>query len=380
MTATPRPAHDPALLALVLAGGAIPARRKLLETHGGAASALEAGPAAWREAGCSPEQVARLRRPDRTALARAEAWLAPGRRSLLGWHDPDYPALLRRIAGAPLALFVEGNPGLLWHPAVAVVGSRNPTAGGRANARAFSHALARRGLAITSGLAAGIDAEAHETALASPGGLTVAVLGTGPDVPYPARHADLRERIAERGAVVSEYPPGTGPKAGHFPARNRVIAGLALGTLVLEAALRSGALITARLAAEAGREVFAVPGSIHNPLARGCHRLLRDGASLAEDASDVLDGIAALSGELAGALRSRLAAPIETAAAGRDPATQPLAPDYQPLWQALGHDPIPMDSLIERTGLTAAALSSMLLVMELEGRVVAAHGRYARHP
>ncbi|MEE7559321.1 DNA-protecting protein DprA, partial [Xanthomonas sp. Kuri4-2] len=132
--------------------------------------------------------------------------------------------------------------------------------------------------------------------------------------------------------------------------------------------------------AEAGREVFAVPGSIHNPLARGCHRLLRDGASLAEDASDVLDGIAALSGELAGALRSRLAAPIETAAAGRDPATQPLAPDYQPLWQALGHDPIPMDSLIERTGLTAAALSSMLLVMELEGRVVAAHGRYARHP
>lgn len=375
----PHSDHAAALLALVLAGGRTAPRRQLLQRHGDPIAALAAGPLAWREAGCSDAQVAHLCRPDPMALAGAMAWLEAEGHWLVGWHDGDYPALLRRVTSPPLALFVDGDPALLWHPAVAVVGSRTPTAGGRDNARAFTQALAASGLAITSGMAAGVDAVAHETVLDHPGGITVAVLGTGPDIAYPPRHHTLRERIAGHGAVVSEHPPGTGPRPPHFPARNRLIAGLSLGTLVIEAALRSGALITARLAAEAGREVFAVPGSIHNPMARGCHRLIRDGATLVQEAGDILNGIAMLSTELASALRERLSAPIEGSTVGAA-STPPLAPDYKRLWQALGHDPTPMDSLIERTGLTAAALSSMLLTMELEGRVVAEHGRYTRHP
>ncbi|MFT4246572.1 MAG: DNA-processing protein DprA [Pseudomonas sp.] len=373
--------HDPdtlrALLALVLAGGPQAARRHLLEQHGDPRTALRAGPAAWTRAGCGSEQIARLRRPDAAAIDAILAWRDGGRRHIIGLHDPDYPALLRRIANPPLVLFVEGDPALLWHPAIAVVGSRTPSAGGREHARRFSHALCRAGLAVTSGMAAGIDAAAHNTAL-DMHGITVAVLGTGPDVAYPEHHRDLRERIAAHGALVSEHPPGTGPRAAHFPARNRIIAGLALGTLVVEAAHRSGALITARLASEAGREVFAISGSIHNPMARGCHRLIRDGATLVEQPGEVLDGVAALSAELASALRERLdeAEPPPASAA-----TTPTCPDphYQKLWTALGHDPTPMDSLVERTGLTAAALSSMLLLMELEGRVVVEHGRYMRH-
>ncbi|HET6395899.1 MAG TPA: DNA-processing protein DprA, partial [Pseudoxanthomonas sp.] len=244
------------------------------------------------------------------------------------------------------------------------------------NARQFARAFCRAGLAVVSGLAAGIDAAAHAAAMDC-GGTTVAVLGTGPDRAYPRAHAALLERVAAEGAVVSEHPPGTPPRPGHFPGRNRIIAGLSLGTLVVEAALRSGALITARLAAEAGREVFALPGSIHHPQARGCHRLIRDGAMLAETPEEVLAGIAPLAGRLAVAL-----APAATAA-GATPA-QPVAvheetdPDHDRLWQALGHDPMPMDVLVERTGLTAATLSSMLLGMELDGRVAVEHGRYAR--
>ncbi|WP_040278723.1 DNA-processing protein DprA, partial [Xanthomonas citri] len=265
----------------------------------------------------------------------------------------------------------------------AVVGSRAATAGGRDHTRAFASSLACAGLSIVSGMAAGVDAIAHEGALAQHDGITVAVVGTGVDVAYPERHQGLRDRIAERGAVVSEYLPGTAPVAAHFPARNRIIAGLALGTLVVEAAMRSGALITARLAAEAGREVFALPGSLHNPLARGCHHLIRQGATLAQEPAQVIEGLGQLSGELATALRERLAAPTElpgkaTTSAGPGPARSD--PDYQRLWQALDHDPTPMDSLVQRTGLTAAALSSMLLIMELEGDVVTEHGRYTRNP
>lgn len=235
-------------------------------------------------------------------------------------------------------------------------------------------------MAVVSGMAAGVDAAAHEAALARGGGLTVAVVGTGADLAYPRQHAALRARIAARGAVVSEHPPGTGARPSHFPARNRIIAGLALGTLVIEAAERSGALITARLAAEAGREVFALPGSIHNPLARGCHRLIRDGAGLVESAGEVLAGVAPLAAELADALRGRLNAPTHRSAEMVGAAPPPSDPDYQRLWQALGHDPTPMDSLIERTGLTPAALSSMLLLMELDGKVAVERGRYTRKP
>ena len=367
-----------ALLKLVLAGGAAIPRRGLLDAHQTASQSLTAGASAWRAAGLNDTQVQRLRRPDDESYARGMRWLQQAGHHLIGWQDPDYPALLRRINSPPLALFVDGDPTLLWNAAVAVVGSRSPTAGGRDNATAFSHALATAGIAVTSGLAAGIDAAAHHAALRVAGGGTVAVLGTGPDLAYPSSHTDLRNRVAAQGAVVSEYPPGSTARPAHFPSRNRILAGLTLGTLVVEATERSGALITARQAGDAGREVFAIPGSIHNPLARGCHRLIRDGAALVETAQEVLDALVPMAGELAECLRSRLAGAVPRPHIGIGSASGPLNPDYQPLWLALGHDPTGMDSLVERTGLTPAELSSMLLVMELDGRVAVEHGRYSR--
>lgn len=365
-----------ALLLLHAAGGAQAPRRSLLEAHASPAAALAAGPTIWRSHGLDARQTQALQAPDAAMIARSQAWLEAPDHYLLGWHDPDYPALLRRISSPPLLLFVAGDPALLWHPAVAVVGSRSPTAGGRDNAFDFARALAGSGLGVTSGLAAGIDSAAHEGALAVDGH-TVAVLGTGPDVPYPRANTALHARIAAVGVIVSEHPPGTGARREHFPSRNRILAGLTLGTVVIEAAERSGALITARQAGEAGREVFAVPGSIHNPLARGCHRLIRDGAGLVESAAEVIAAIGPLAAELAQALRGRLQDPTsQDAGICTDP--PPEDPDYQSLWQALGHDPTGMDQLVSRTALTAAELSSMLLVMELEGRVVVEHGRYSR--
>lgn len=368
-----------ALLRLIAAGGPLAPRRALLDHHATPAAALDGGPAAWRRAGLDPERCARLRRPA-ADLDRAHAWLAAPGRHLLGWRDPDYPALLRTAVNPPLALFVAGDPALLWRPLVAVVGSRMPTAGGRDHARDFCRAFARCGLGIASGLALGIDAVAHAAALDA-GAATVAVLGCGPDVVYPRANAALHARIAAGGAVASEFLPGTGARRAHFPGRNRIVAGLALGTVVIEAAHRSGALITARLAAEAGREAFAVPGSIDNPLARGCHRLIREGATLVESAHDVVASLNPVAQSLAGALRGRLNSPISTAEApsgapGDDPVSSD--PDYNRLWRALGHDPTGMDRLVERTGLTTAGVSSMLLIMELEGRVRVEHGRYSR--
>lgn len=367
-----------ALAMLVLAGGASGPRRALLDQHGSPAAALAAGSAAWRAAGLNDGQALALRRPDGEALQRTLDWLQVAQHVLLGWHDPDYPAPLRRTSSPPFALFVDGDPSLLWHPAVAVVGSRSPTAGGRDNARAFARALASAGISVVSGLAAGVDAVAHEAALSVSGGITVAVVGTGPDVAYPPSHAGLRDRIAAQGAIVSEHIPGTLALRSHFPSRNRILAGLALGTLVVEAAERSGALITARQAGEAGREVFAVPGSIHNPMARGCHRLIREGAGLVESAQEVIAAIGPLAGDLAQALRQRLGETESAAMSNAVAAPGALPPDYQQLWDAMGHDPTGMDQLVARTGLTAAELSSMLLVMELDGLVTVDHGRYHR--
>lgn len=381
------------LLALVACGGASLPRRQLLEAYRDPQAAFAAGAPAWRACGLSAKQAEAWRAPDEAAIARGQRWLEDRNHHLIGWHDPDYPALLRRSPNPPLALFVAGQPTRLWHPSVAVVGSRSPTPAGRDNAAGFARAFASAGLAVTSGMAAGIDTAAHVTTLDA-GGLTVAVLGTGPDVPYPLGNTRLLARIAAEGAVVSEHLPGTGPLREHFPSRNRILAGLSLGTVVIEAAHRSGALITARLAADAGREVFALPGSIHNPLARGCHRLIRDGACLVETAAEVVDALAPLAGQLAADLRQRLAGPITDGhhlISGELPvivrAPQPVRsgspadddPIYQNLWKALGHDPTGMDQLVERTGLTPAELSSMLLLMELEGRVATQHGRYFRN-
>ena len=381
-------ADTDALLALTLAGGAAAPRRALLETHRSAAAVRALPRQRWRDAGLDMPQIRALEGDpatlEPTRLAHCRDWLKqPGHR-LIGWQDSDYPPLLRRIGSPPVALFVAGDPALLWYPTVAVVGSRSPTAGGRDNARAFSRALVAAGFGVTSGLAAGVDRVAHEAALDT-GGVTVAVLGTGPDVPYPQSHAALLVRIAGAGAVVSEHPPGTEARREHFPSRNRIIAGLTLGTLVIEAASRSGALITARLAAEGGREVFAVPGSIHNPMARGCHRLIRDGAGLVESADEVIAALGSWAGALRGDLQRRLGAPTLEPQHDHSQAQMTLPepgfhddPAHHRLWQALGHDPSTMDQLAERSGLTAAALSSMLLHMELQGRVAVEHGRYSR--
>jgi DNA processing protein len=374
------PASTDALLRLVLAGGAPEPLHGLLAAHGSADAALRAGPSAWRAAGCTPAQRARLARPEPEALDRGRHWLAQPGRHLLSLEDEDYPDLLREAARAPLALFVAGNPAALWHPGVAVVGSRHPSPSGAELAGEFARAFAREGLAVISGLAAGVDARAHQAALAVPGGRTIAVVATGLDRVYPPQHAALQARIAAEGAVVSEYPPGTAARPGQFPARNRIVAALALGTVVIEAAQRSGALITARLAAEAGREVFALPGSVRNPRARGCHRLIRDGVQLVEEPGEVIAPLGALAQRLGRALQSRLAAPTEQAGPDRTARVTPRGPDYQCLWKALDENPTGMDSLIERTGLTAARLSAMLQLMELDGKVVASAGGHCRKP
>ncbi len=306
-----------------------------------------------------------LLHPPSEALAADLEWLAAGHHHLLVFTDPAYPPQLAECPGAPAALFVAGDPGVLYAPQIAIVGSRNASAGGLAHARRFATELAAGGMTITSGLAAGIDAAAHEAALEA-GGATIAVLGTGVDRVYPARHIELARRIVRHGALVSELPLGAPPIAGHFPARNRIISGLSLAVVVVEAGIRSGSLITARHAADQGREVFAIPGSIDHALAKGCHQLLRDGARLAGDGAEVLAGVAAQAGQLAGQLRARLTALDNTPPAD----AAPDDPEYRRLWAAIGHDPVAIDELAERSGLTVAALSSMLLILELESRVV----------
>ena len=311
-------------------------------------------------------------------------------RHLLSWDDERYPAILRNLSSQPAALFVEGDPDVLWQPQLAIIGSRNPTSGGKDNARDFAGELSRQGLTITSGMAAGIDSIAHAAALAA-GGYTVAVTGTGLDEVYPASGRDLARRIAEHGVLVSEFPPGTQAKRSHFPSRNRIISGLSMGVLVIEAGLRSGTLITARLAGEQGREIFALPGSIHNPMAKGCHRLIRDGAKLVENVSEILQELAALAGQIAGELKSELEGPEENEspantkkpnllkyAAGAEADIDELPwendPEYRALWNCLGYDPVPVDTLIEKSGLTARAVSAMLLMLELRGMVEAHRG------
>ena len=362
-----------ALAALVAAGGPLAPRRALLEAAGSARAALDDA-ARWTTHGLSAAQKAALRQPAAAAIDGTRQWLdAPGRQ-VIGWTDGDYPPALRGAASPPLAVFVDGDAGLLWRPAIAVVGSRGPTPGGLQLATEFSRAFARAGFVVGSGLAAGIDAAAHAAALDADGA-TLAVLGTGPDIAYPRANAALQARIGAHGALVSEHLPGTGPRREHFPSRNRLLASLCLGTLVVEAAERSGAMITARLAADAGRDVFAIPGSIRNPLARGCHRLIRDGAALVQSPDEVIEALGAQAAREAQAHQRELFAMAPPAGCDAAP---PADSDHQSLWKQLGFDPTDMDELVDRTGLTPSRLSSMLLVMELEGRVAQQHGRYFR--
>ena len=305
--------------------------------------------------------------PDEPALDADLRWIESSGVALISCLDPTYPPLLAHTAGAPAALFVLGSVEALGSPQLAIVGSRNPTSSGRRNARHFAAELARTGLAVTSGLAVGVDAASHEGALDA-GGITIAVLGTGLDRVYPAGNAALAARIRVQGALVSEFPPRTGPAAHNFPRRNRIISGLSYGTLVVEATLRSGSLITARYAAEQGRDVFAIPGSIHSPQSRGCHKLIREGALLVEGSAEVLS-------ELQIPLSEQGVRSSVRPQAG----TKPLDKEYEMLLDALGFEPATLDELIGRTGLSSESLASMLLILELDGCVAALPGgRYDR--
>lgn len=344
---------------------------RLLQRFEGPREILAAGRQALTAVGLDPAIVAAIEAPDEMLIETTLAWAEQDQATVVTRCDARYPQRLAELSDAPLVLYVCGDPATLKDPQLAIVGSRSPTPQGIEITRALARRLASDGLTITSGLASGIDGAAHEGALET--GRTLAVLGTGPDRVYPASHRGLARRIAAKGALVTEYPPGVGPRPGHFPRRNRLISGLSLGTLVTEAAQRSGSLITARLAAEQGREVFAVPGSIRNPRARGCHALLRQGATLVETAEDVLVELAP---QLVGIAAPSGQATFSGSAEGPGGA---LGEDCLRLLACMGYDPIAPDELIARSGFPAASVSSMLLLLELQGHVSSCPGgRYCR--
>ncbi len=336
--------------------------RRLLAAFGSPQAVLSASVAQRKEVvGAGPAQALEKAGDGYEALlALTTAWLAPAdgpQRHLIALGDPDYPAALLETADPPLLLYAIGRIELMGSESLAIVGSRNPTPQGRENAQAFAAELGRAGLTAVSGMALGIDGAAHAGALDSPAS-TVAVVGTGLDRVYPKRHLSLAKRIASDGLLVSEYSLGTPPLAPNFPLRNRIIAGMTRGTLVVEAALQSGSLITARLAAEAGREVFAIPGSIHSPQSKGCHALIKQGAKLVESARDILEELRWPEQRMAGAN-----APAATLAAAH------------PIVEAMGFDPISLDELVRRTGWSAADLNVRLLELELDGRVARLPGQ-----
>jgi DNA processing protein len=347
------------------------ARRKieLLELFGSIEAVFAAGRDRLAHALGERQTVldALLSGPDATLLATTHEWLSAARNFVVTWADLDYPALLRQIDDPPLMLYGIGARAVLATAQLAIVGSRNPSPGGRDNAKAFAAHLAHAGLTITSGLALGIDGAAHEGALEA-GGKTIAVTGTGLDRVYPPRHRELAHRICDNGVLLSEFALGTPPRAENFPIRNRLISGMSLGVLVVEAALKSGSLISARLATEQGREVFAIPGSIHSPLARGCHALIRQGAKLVETANDIIEELGPL---------ARLVAPPSDSASIHTDAI--LSDSENELLACLGHDPVDVDAIAARSGLTPQAVSSMLLQLELHGLVASLPGgRYQR--
>jgi DNA processing protein len=343
------------------------AARKLLASLGPPQAVFSASSAVRRECVGADLGAALDSEPEvlAPALNKLRAWLDAGpARHWVALDDPRYPQALLQTADPPLLLYTMGRCELLNTPSIAIVGSRNPTPQGADNARSFAEHLGRAGLTIVSGMALGIDGAAHSGALAG-GAATIAVVGTGLDRVYPRAHRELAHQIAERGLIVSEFELGTESLAGNFPQRNRVIAGLSLGTLVVEAALESGSLITARQALDAGREVFAIPGSIHSPQSRGCHALIKQGAKLVDDVRDVLEEL------------RWSPSPVQPVAAPTDEVGNPGASD--PLLAAMGYDPVDLDQLQARTGWPTARLSARLLELELLGCVARlAGGRYQR--
>lgn len=353
--------------------------RLLLATFGSPGGIIAADSRQLQELGLSAELSARVKGclddvSLRAEIDRALAWCGHDRH-IVTLDSETYPDLLRQIDDPPPFLFVRGSVAALQLPQIAMVGSRRSSVDGREAAANLASGLVRAGLAICSGMAAGIDSVAHQAALAA-GGSTVAVLGTGVDVVYPQGNAELAREVAANGALVSELPLGARPLAGHFPRRNRIISGLSLGVVIVEAALRSGTLITARLAMEQNREVFAVPGSIRNPLVRGCHSLIREGVTLVESAEQVIE-------QLGGLLAFQLQA-FQLQARGcaggveQDALDDPADPGQRTVLEAVGFDPVSMDVLTQRTGLAVEHLHSLLLTLELEGRIRYSAGCYQR--
>jgi len=330
--------------------------------HGNPVQVLEAGSSELIATGIKPEVLQAIRQPQHPAVKRDLTWAQQPGNHLLTYQNPAYPALLRQIDDFPLLLYARGSINLLHNPQIAIVGSRLCTPGGAQTAKDFATQLASGGLTITSGMAQGIDAQAHRGALCV-GAPTIAVNGTGLDRIYPPGNASLAREILENGLLVSEFPLGSRANRHSFPQRNRIISGLSLATLVVEATGRSGSLITARLAAEQGREVFAVPGSIHNPQTRGCHRLIRDGAKLVEQVSDIIEDLGSLLGFM---LEQQPVTP-------QQPAPK-LDREQRNLLEAIGYDAVNIDTLVRRSGLTIDNLSSMLLVLELDNLIQSAPG------
>ncbi|MGD9153609.1 MAG: DNA-processing protein DprA [Gammaproteobacteria bacterium] len=339
----------------------------LSQYDGDLAGFVSSSPALLTNAGFSVKSIQQLKRLDWRLVEDELRWAEAANHHIVTLVDHDYPELLRNINAPPIVLFVHGRLECLKKPQLAMVGSRNPTPVGKEIAFQFAQYLAAAGLVITSGLAMGVDAASHAGALQT--GSTIAVVGTGIDQIYPARNRGLAERIIEQGAVVSEFPLYVQAKRNHFPRRNRIISGLSMGTLVVEAAKRSGSLITARCAGEQGREVFAIPGSIHNPLSRGCHKLIREGAKLVEKAQDILEEL-----ELYTKIVNRNS--FEQCELVTNEKQEVLDEDRRKLLFSIGFETTAVDTLISRTGFTSREISSMLLMLELEGYVKQVPGGY----
>ena len=345
------------------------AAQSLLAEYGEPNQILESDSDRLRQSGLAAETIASLHGPDVNKLERSMRWLSEPDNYLITILDEDYPTLLKTIYDPPPVLFVSGYREALSHVHFAIVGSRNPTADGRRHAENYAAGLAMNGFSICSGLALGIDYHSHLGSL-NADGTTVAVLGNGLDRIYPARHNKIAEQIRQRGLLISEYSPGTRPAPGNFPRRNRIISGLSTGVLVVEAARKSGSLITASLALEQGREVFAIPGSINNPLTRGTHNLIKNGAKLVETLEDIFEEISSCVNHVLDCGNEH----DESTRSGKK-----LDPDYEILLQQIGFDEFSIDELVKSSGLTADSVSSMLLILELQGVVESRHGgKYCR--
>lgn len=356
-------------LALALAPSISAYRFHQLITHlGSATEILRSTQSTWRSLGLNDNACRYLSAPDWHRVDQHLLWeIQNPKHHILLFIDDRYPAPLREIADPPPILYINGEIECLASSQIAMVGSRNPTPTGQETAFAFAQTLAYAGLTITSGMALGIDAASHRGALAAKGA-TIAVLGTGIDVIYPLGHQSLAAEITEKGALISELPLGSPPAAKHFPLRNRIVSGLSLGTLVVEATARSGSLITARLAAEQGREVFAIPGSIHSPTAHGCHVLLRNGAKLVETSTDILEEIT-------------LFQPLFTSNSQKTLYNNPknqLEEDQRKLLECVGFEATSIDTLVARTGLDVEHIASTLMILELAGQIISTSTGYSR--